>query len=111
MKVKNLTSMVAGAKVTSRRPPKPEVVIIVRGTFRIIPNDKVKILEGIPLLVQGPLKADVFEEEDEARAGEVLYPSDFAEYKPRADVMARGTCYVPDGVPLAECGVRFGVGG
>src|SRR5690606_19112527 len=39
-----------------------------------------------------------------------LYPGDFADWKPRAEVMLRGTCYAPGGKPLAECPVRFEVG-
>jgi uncharacterized protein YjbI with pentapeptide repeats len=86
------------------------MVTVVRGTFNLVPGEVARVPEGHPLLVQGAMTSDVFRPGDEDRAGECLYPDDFADFKPRADLLLRGTCHVPDGKPLPECPVRFTVG-
>jgi uncharacterized protein YjbI with pentapeptide repeats len=106
MNVKNLTPFLFGPKVTSRRPPRPEMALIVRACFAIEPNAPLTLAED-----QGVLTADTFGPDDEERRGECLHASDFADYKPRTDVMLRGTCHTPHGEPLEECPVRFAVGG
>jgi len=111
MKTKNLTVMPVGTKITSRRPPQPEMAVIVRGKFSIVHGGTLALVEDAPtLLSQGFMTADTFAEEDEERSGQVLYPSDFADYKPRADVMLKGTCHAPHGKPVTECPVKFSVG-
>lgn len=52
----------------------------------------------------------MFRDDDEDRTGECLYPSDFADFKPRADVLLRGTCYTPGRKRMTEYPVKFGVG-
>lgn len=110
MKVKNLTPFPFGTKVTSRRPPRPELVVVVRATYLIAPGQPLALPEGPGLVAQGPLSAERYRDEDEERAGECLYPGDFADWKARAEVMLRGTCHTPRGEPLGECPVRFEVG-
>jgi uncharacterized protein YjbI with pentapeptide repeats len=110
MKVKNLTPFLFGSKVTSRRPPQPEVTAIVRATFTLKPGAPVAVPEGPTLLAQGPMRGDVFRDDDDERLGECLYASDFADFKPLADVLLRGQCHAPGQVPTKECPVRFGVG-
>jgi uncharacterized protein YjbI with pentapeptide repeats len=110
MRVKNLTPFLVGYKVTSRRPPQPEMTVIVRGTFELAPGQPLRVPEGLYPLSQGSLRADVFREDDEERAGEVLYPGDFADMKLRAEVMLRGTCHPPGGQAVRDCPVRFSVG-
>lgn len=111
MRIRNLTELLVGFRVTSRRPPTPEMSIVVRGVFDIVADGPLAPPSGLPLLAQGFLKGDAFAPDDEERAGECLYPSDFADYKPRADVILRGSCHTPGGEPLTECPVRFAVGG
>jgi uncharacterized protein YjbI with pentapeptide repeats len=108
MKIKNLTPFLHGAKVTSRAPPRPEMTLVVRARFHLSPDRPVEPL-GTTFVDQGRLTADVLADDDEERSGELLYPSDFADFKPRADVMLRGTCH-PNGAPVTECDVRFAVG-
>lgn len=110
MRIKTLAPLLFGRAVTSTRPPRPEMVAIVRGTFEIVPNGTVKALEGIPQIAQGRLMADVFREGDDERAGECLYASDFAAWKPRAEVLLTGLCYAPSGKPHVECLARLAVG-
>lgn len=107
MKIKNTTPFLVGSKLASRTPPDPEMVFIVRATYALTPGAPLVPIEGLD---QGFLTADVLDEGDEARAGTVLYPSDFADFKPAADVMLRGTCHVPGGNAASECDVGFGVG-
>lgn len=110
MRVQNLTPLSFGFTVTSRKPPVPEMTIIVRGVFTLAPGERAALPEGDPRLVQEPLTGELYAEGDEPRAGECLYPGDFADYKPRADVLLRGTCHTPGGKPMTECPVRFAVG-
>jgi uncharacterized protein YjbI with pentapeptide repeats len=111
MKTKNLTPFPFGTKVTSRRPPRPEMTLILRAAFLLEPGKPLALPPGTKLMSQGPMTAEVYREEDEERAGELLYPGDFADYKPRAEVMLRGTCFTPEERPLTVCPVRFSVGG
>jgi uncharacterized protein YjbI with pentapeptide repeats len=110
MRVQNLTPLSFGFKVTSRQPPVPEMTLIVRGVFTLCPGERAALPEGDPRFVQEPLTAELYAEGDEDRAGECLYPGDFADYKPRADVLLRGTCHTPGGKAMTECPVRFSVG-
>lgn len=112
MLTRNLTTFLFGAKVVSRRPPQLEMAMIVRGTFMLRPNERVAPLEGPHggLLEQGPLTAEVFAEDDEDRVGGCLYPGDFADHKPHAEVFLVGSCHPASGKPVRECGVRFAVG-
>lgn len=110
MRTKNLTSLLFATKVTSTRPPRPEMTVVVRGTFDIVPGDVVKELEGIPQVVQGPMTGDIFREGDDDRTGECIYPSDFADFKLNAEVMLIGSCLVPNGRRAVECPVRLTVG-
>ncbi len=91
MRVQNLSPFLFGAKVTSRRPPRPEMVAIVRGTFQLVHGGAARVVEGLhPLLAQGALTSEVSRGgEDGGRGGAAIYPDDFAAWKPRADVLLR----------------------
>ena len=108
MKTKNLTPFLFGSKVTSLRPAQMQMTMIVKGTFELRPGEPLRPIEA--LVEQGPMRADVFLEADEDRAGECLYASDFADFKLHADVLLSGACHTPGGRPLPECPVRFTVG-
>ena len=110
MKLKNLTPFPFGTKVTSRRPPRPEMTLVLRAAYLLVPGKPLAVPGGLPLVAQGPMRADTYREDDADRAGECLYPGDFADWKPRAEVLLRGTCHTPFGKPLPECPVRFSVG-
>ncbi|WP_437943774.1 DUF2169 domain-containing protein [Sorangium sp. So ce281] len=110
MKIKNLTPLASGVKPSSRRPPRPEVTLIVRGTFELVHGAAAALPEGDPLLVQEPLSAERHRPEDDALSGDIVYPGDFADFKPLADLLLLGTCHAPSGRPVASCPVRFAVG-
>jgi uncharacterized protein YjbI with pentapeptide repeats len=111
MKVKNLTGFPFGAKVTARKPPSLEMVLVVRGTFVLRPGEPIA-RKGDPgdLVAQGPMTAEVFRPNDLDRAGECLTPNDFADWKPRSEALLVGSCHTPGGKALTECPVRFSVG-
>lgn len=111
MKTKNLTPFLFGAKLTSRKPPELEMTAVVRGTFRLRPNEPLTPLDEMVPLSQGLMSAEAFHDDDVERKGECTYGGDFADYKLNAEVMLRGTCYAPGGHPLDECPVRLSVGG
>jgi uncharacterized protein YjbI with pentapeptide repeats len=107
MLTKNLTPFLFGSKLTSRKPPQPEMTMVVRGAFALAPD---RPLTPLVDLEQGFLTADVFREEDEDRSGECIYASDFADFKLRAEILLRASCYAPRGRPVTECPVRVTVG-
>ncbi|MGK3995809.1 DUF2169 family type VI secretion system accessory protein [Sorangium sp. So ce1024] len=107
---KNLTPFLFGSKVTSRRPPQPEMTLIVRAKFTLRPGAPLSLPEGHPALAQETLRGDVFHDDDLDQTGECLYPSDLVDFKPHADVMLLGTCHTPGKARMTECPVRFGVG-
>ncbi|MEZ4297660.1 MAG: DUF2169 domain-containing protein [Polyangiaceae bacterium] len=109
MRVQNLTGFLAGTKVGSRNPPQPEMTVLVRATFVLRPGEPLRVPEGEYPLSQGTLSGDLFGEHDDDGEGEVHYPSDFADHKPRADVMLRGKCFSPKGRPVRDLDVRFSV--
>ena len=119
MKTKNQTPFAFGAKITSRRPSQLEMTLIVRGRFRLRPDEPVTPL-GVPpgadpapieaVLEQGALSGDLFADDDEERAGELVQASDFADFKVCAEVLLRGSCHAPGRRLVTECPVRSSVG-
>ena len=110
MRVKNTTPFAFGVKSTSTSPPQPQMTVVVRGVFDIVDGGRCRIVEGLPLLAQGSLTHDRCVDGDDDRIGELTYADDFADYKPRADVLLRGTCHTPDGEPIRGCQVEVAVG-
>lgn len=104
MRITNATPLLV-APVASRHPQtnRTAMTVALKGSFRLADGLGVAPLEE-PL----PLSGDVFRDDDPA--GECLAASDFAWWKPRADLLLRGTCHVPEGKPVGVCGVRFAVG-
>jgi uncharacterized protein YjbI with pentapeptide repeats len=131
IRTKKLTPLAYGYRVTSRRPPQVELAVIVRAKLTCRPGEPCELVrteleqlddkadvtpetqeqldEAEYILGQGPPRADVFEDDDDMRAGQVIYPGDFAEFKVKSDVILRGTCYPPR-KDTTQCGVAFGVG-
>lgn len=111
------------AFVGFRGPKGPRVACVVRGRFRVEhgrPVEPVGFERELPeyaraeagaaglgaldALAQGSPTGDV------VREGELVYPSDFAYFKPRTDVLLRATCHAPRGSKVTEQTVGFGVG-
>jgi uncharacterized protein YjbI with pentapeptide repeats len=108
MLTKNLTPFLLGTKVCSRRPPAPEMTMIVRGTFVLVRGGPMTVTED-PTAGES-LTAEAFAADDEGLLGECLYGGDFADFKLHAEVLLKGTCHTPGGRPIAECPVLFRVG-
>ena len=66
MQTRNLTPFLFGTKACSRRPPQPEVVLIVRGRFSLRLGDPLAPVDDGPL-AQGALTAETFA--DDLRSG------------------------------------------
>lgn len=108
MLIKNLTPFICGTTVTSTRPPLPAMSVVVRGTYALADDGSLTPVEDLTAL--RPLCSGSYAPEDEDATGGCLYPGDFAGYKPRAEVLAKATCYPPRGAPTRECGVQIRVG-
>lgn len=106
MIVANLSRLLSGSRLVSRRPPGPEMCVVVRGTFTLVEGGRATVSDD-----QGKLTGDVFAPDDDAFAGAPSVPSDFADYKPRTDLLLIGDCHPPGGRPARSCTTSFSVDG
>jgi uncharacterized protein YjbI with pentapeptide repeats len=118
MRIKRNTELSFGYRATLRDRGRPEATFVVVGRFTVVPGGQVaraaarELPEFVPpaklelgILAQPAPTGDVF-----APSGALAHASDFADFKPRTDVMLVGTCHVPGGREARECTVGFGVG-
>ena len=83
-------------------PPKNALVVIVKGTFDIVPGEGLRARER-PSVFCGEMHFG-----DDPK-GSSIYPSDYAIFKPRADVILLGHAHAPGGKATAmRVGLRFG---
>ena len=106
MLVCNDTPFFHGTKLTSRRPRQLELMLVVRGSFRLVPGGVVEAIEGID---QGFLTGETFADDDPEREGQALTVDDFADFKLKGEVMLIGSCHPPK-KPATSCPVRLGLG-
>lgn len=83
--------------------PGHSLTLIAKGTFDLVPGGPARPAEE-PLELQG----DVHHDDDPTAS--LRYESDFAWWKPRADCLLVGHCWVPEGRPRSACDVRFRAG-
>lgn len=107
MQHKNLTPFYWGPVVTSRVPPQMEMAICVRGVFRLVPGAPLTPIED--WIEQGFMSGDRFDDADIERTGALRYASDFAHFKPHAEVYLKGHAHAPGG-RATSCPVRVQVG-
>ncbi|HEY1694696.1 MAG TPA: DUF2169 domain-containing protein [Polyangiaceae bacterium] len=107
MQANNSLPFLFGTKVTSRSPGRLEMTVVVRGVFRLAPGEAVAPIDDLAQVV---LQGDVFADDDEELTGAIVHASDFADFKPKADVLLRGTCHPGGGRSAKECSARFAVG-
>lgn len=105
---KNLTPFLIGTKLTARRPPQPEMTLVVRATYAIDASGRLTVVEQP--VDQRFLSGETFADGDDDQKGACVFPSDFADFKLNAEVFFKGHCHAAGGVPLTECLVRFAVG-
>ena len=103
MRILNDTPFPVVTLIGGVKPPKPTATLIVKGTYDLAPDGR-----AIPSEEQIFPSPDVFEEDDSARG--LRYPSDYAFFKPKADLLFVGRCYAPAGKPVPICRVAFRVG-
>ncbi len=85
--------------------PKHSLTLIVKGTFDLTAGAK-----AVPAQEQPFPTGDEFYPDDEDMQRGPRYESDFAFYKPRADLLLVGKCYPPGGKPAQMCQVTVRVG-
>ena len=104
---KNLTPFYWGPVVTSRVARQMEMALCVRAVFRLVPGAPLTPIEDP--IEQGFMSGDRFDDADIERTGLLRYASDFAHFKPNADVYLKAHAYAPGG-RATSCPVRFQVG-
>lgn len=96
------------APVAGRIPfPGHSVTVVVKGLFRLEAGRLRELLDDDELAFP---TGDIPRFEDEDEHSEIRYASDFALYKPRADLMLVGRCHPPGGRAVPSCRVTFQVG-
>jgi uncharacterized protein YjbI with pentapeptide repeats len=101
MKVDNQTDLQIAWLVGQVRPPGLAATLIVKGSYRLSPE----VVE--PSETPEPPGAD---RPYEGTPASVRYESDFAPFKPRADILLVGACHVPKGGAVRSCRVGLEVG-
>ena len=86
--------------------PGHSLSLIVKGTFDLSSGGKASIAEK-QIFPTG----DEYYADDDEMAGGLRYESDFACFKPRADLLLVGKCHPPGRQPAQICPVTFRVGG
>jgi uncharacterized protein YjbI with pentapeptide repeats len=85
--------------------PGHSLTLIVKGTFTLSQRQK-----ATPAAEQLYPTGDEFYPDDEGMIGAPHYESDFTYFKPRADLLLIGKCYVPEGRQAQSCTATFQVG-
>jgi uncharacterized protein YjbI with pentapeptide repeats len=85
--------------------PQHTITLIVKGTFRLSPDGPAAPL---PPEKQMPVGGDLPYDDDPRSP--LRYESDFAWFKPRADVLLVGHCHAPDGRSAQACRVTLQAG-
>jgi uncharacterized protein YjbI with pentapeptide repeats len=86
--------------------PGHSLTLIVKGTFDLRPDRQCAAAAE-----QLPPTGDLYYPDDEEMRGSCRYASDFALFKPRADLLLCGHCHVPGRSPVLATHVKFQVGG
>jgi uncharacterized protein YjbI with pentapeptide repeats len=103
MKVINDTPLALGWIAGKIAPPQLTATFILKGTFALQSSKASEWAEDAR-----PLSGDIYADDDPTKG--LIYPSDFAPLKPRADVMVLGTAWAPGGKPAPTVPVSFQVG-
>jgi len=85
--------------------PGHSLTLIVKGTFDLVPNQKAAPSDE-PVYPTG----DEFFPDDVDMIAAPRYESDFAYFKPGADLLLAGHCHCPRGKPAPACPVTFRAG-
>lgn len=105
MEVLNSTDYLFAPLVGRIGFPGHSLTLIVKATFDLKPGEKAVLSEE----QLSPTGCEPYEDDDEG-TGSCRYDSDFAFYKPHADLLLAGNCHTPDGKAIPSCRVTFQVG-
>src|SRR3954451_2884143 len=84
------------------RPPQPSLMVVIKGTFAIVPDGECTIAE-----TQAPCGGEVYYDDDDTKS--LIFDTDFALFKPQAECFLKGTCH-PIGGRAQVSAVAFRVG-
>ncbi|MCW5201728.1 DUF2169 domain-containing protein [Desulfobulbus sp. US4] len=104
MEIVNKTGLTIAPLVGRMNFPGQTLTLIMKGTFDLNHGETATVSEE-QLYPTG----DEFYPDDEQQQS-VRYESDFAYYKPKADLLLVGKCHTPEGTPLQTCTATFQVG-
>jgi uncharacterized protein YjbI with pentapeptide repeats len=105
VQIHNPTPLALGWLVAKVTPPTHTLTLVVKGTFVLAPGAAASPAAEPD---REPLQGDASWDDD--RAASCRYASDYAPFKPRADVLLVGTCHTPDGKVLPVCRVALSAG-
>ncbi len=105
MEIINLTPLAFGSLTGRYNFPLHSLSIILKGTFDLRNNEPALLSEE-----QLFPTSDEYYPDDENKAGGPRYSSDFAYFKPRADLLLVGKCHTPDQKNYYSSQVKFQVG-
>ena len=103
MELINESLFPAAWMVGKLQPPQWSMTCLVKGTFQLKPEEVAMLAEE-----QADLTGDTHVDKDLNKL--LRYPSDFAYFKPYADLLLVGTGYVPNVGTSAAVPVRLGIG-
>src|SRR4029078_10581248 len=91
------------ALFVGRVPPQPlTATVVVKAAFKLSAGG---VAELLPEDQQPEFSGDQFNDGDPAQG--LRYPSDFALFKPGADLLVAGHCHAPEGKYLQQAVVEF----
>lgn len=105
MRILNPTGLTAAPLPGRIGFPGHSLTIIVKGLYKLTPNQVDELLKDELAFPTG----DILLNEDDEHS-EIRYESDFAYYKPCADLMLVGKCHPPGDQAVTYCPVTFRVG-
>jgi len=105
MKVANCTPLTFAPLAGRTNFPGHSMTLIVKATYSLKPGQPPVAIPKQPFPT-----GDEFYPDDEEKIGPPRYESDFAYFKPKADLLLVGKCHPPGGKPIPICNAVFQVG-
>ena len=103
MKYLTNSSLLAAWMPARVQPGRWSLTVVVKGSYRIKHEAGAEPLSlKERLMPMGDIRKD--------KGGPLVYPSDFAPFKPRADILLKGTASAPEGKPVPALKVGLQVG-